>query len=298
MFGQINQKILGSFLVGIALVLGAVIYSNFGIGQLSQPASVSGATAPARTAIAVTDKDENGVEDWRDTFFTTEAIIVDSASSTYDVPTTVTGQLGIQFLENMIRSKHYGALGQTKEEVVDTTVDNLTAATQQELFDTRDVIIMSTWTDADIKNYANAMADAILTNNVEGVDQEINIMNDAINNGKTERLKELEVIADTYASTLEDSLAIPVPSLFLKQHLDLLNSYRAVQEDISAMSLAVSDPMVSFMRFKRYQDDVLGLSMSLQNMFAGLAQYEGLFNGSDSAIFFNKFSPSNGLPNN
>ena len=296
MFGQINQKILGSFLVGIALVLGAVIYSNFGIGQLSQPASVSGATAPARTAIAVTDKDENGVEDWRDTFFTTEAIIEDSASSTYDVPTTVTGLLGIQFLESMIRSKYYGSLGQTKEEVVDTTVDSLTAATQQELFDTRDVIIMNTWTDADIKNYANAMADAILTNNVEGVDQEINIMNDAINKGKTERLKELEVIADIYANTVEDSLKIPVPSLFLKQHLDLLNSYQAVREDISAMSLTASDPMVTFMRFKRYQDDVLALRLSFENMYLTLLQYDNLFNNNDSAMLFSTFNTNNSQP--
>ncbi len=298
MFGQINQKILGSFLVGIALVLGAVIYSNFGIGQLSQPASVSGANVPARTAIAVTDKDENGVEDWRDTFFTTEAIIDDSASSTYEAPTTVTGQLGIQFLESMIRSRYYGSLGQTKEEVIDTTVDNLTRATQQELYDTRDVIIMSTWTDADIKNYANAMADAILINNVEGVGNELEIMNGAINNGKTERLKELEPVADIYANTLEDSLKIPVPSPFLKQHLDLLNSYRAVQEDISAMSLAVSDPMVSLVRFKRYQDDTLGLAMSLQNMYVGLAQYDRLFTASDSAIYFKKFSPNNTQVNN
>jgi hypothetical protein len=293
MFGQINQKILGSFLVGIALVSGAIIYSRFGIAQLSQPASVNGASAAARTAIAITDKDENGVEDWRDTFFTTEAIIDDSASSTYEAPTTVTGQLGIQFLESMIRSKYYGSLGQTKEEVVDTTVNKLNKATEQKLFDTHDVVVMSRWTDSDIRNYANAMADAILTNNVEGVGNELEIMNDAINNGKTERLKELKPVADIYANTLEDSLKIPVPSPFLKQHLDLLNSYRAIQEDISAMSLAVSDPMVSLVRFKRYQDDVTGLTLSLQNMYTGLIQYDRIFTASDSAVFFGRFGPAN-----
>jgi hypothetical protein len=152
---------------------------------------------------------------------------------------------------------------------------------------------MSTWTDEDIKNYANAMANAVLTNNVAGVDSEINIMDDALNNGKTERLKELEVIAEIYTNTLEDSLAIPVPAPFLKQHLDLINSYRAVQEDIAAMSLAVTDPMVTFMRFKRYQDDALGLRLSLENMYRGLSPYTRLFTSTDSAVFFTSFNPDN-----
>lgn len=292
MFGQINQKVLGSFLVGLALVSGAYIYSSLGISKLSQPATVTGASAAARTAIAVTDKDENGIEDWRDTFVTTEAFI-DTATTTYELPTTVTGQLGIQFLEGMIRAKQYGPLGKNKEAVVEDTVDALTKSTEQILYDTRDVIIMSTWTDDDIKNYANAMANAVLTNNVAGVDSELNIISDALNNGKTERLKELDVIAGIYAGTLEDSLAIPVPSLFLKQHLDLLNSYRAIQEDIAAMSLAVTDPMVTFMRFKRYQDDALGLRLSFQNMYTSLTPYSRLFASSDSAVFFTNFNPNN-----
>lgn len=292
MFGQINQKVLGSFLVGLALVSGAYIYSSLGISKLSQPAMVTGASAAARTAITVTDKDENGIEDWRDTFVTTEAFI-DTATTTYELPTTITGQLGIQFLEGIIRAKQYGPLGKNKEAVVEDTVDALTKSTEQTLYDTRDVIIMSTWTDDDIKNYANAMANAVLTNNVAGVDSELNIISDALNNGKTERLKELDVIAGIYAGTLEDSLAIPVPSLFLKQHLDLLNSYRAIQEDIAAMSLAVTDPMVTFMRFKRYQDDALGLRLSFQNMYTSLTPYSRLFASSDSAVFFANFNPNN-----
>ena len=118
MFGQINQKILGSFLVGLAFVFGAYVYSNLGISKVSQPANVTGASAPARTAIAVTDADENGIEDWRDTFVTTEAFI-DTATTTYELPTTVTGQLSIQFLEGMLRAKQYGPLGKNKEAVVE-----------------------------------------------------------------------------------------------------------------------------------------------------------------------------------
>ena len=292
MFGHFNQKTVGSLLVGIALVSGAYIYSNFKFSKVSQPALLQEADTAARTAIAVTDKDENGIEDWRDTFVTTAPVILESASSTYELPTTVTGQVSIQFLENFIRSKYYGPLGGSKEAVVENTVDTLTKATQQELYDTHDVMIMSIWTDADIKNYANAMADAVLTNNVSGTDSELNIMNDALNNGKTERLKELEVIADIYTRTLEDSLTIPVPSPFLKQHLDLLNSYRAVQEDIAAMSLVATDPMVTFMRFKRYQDDALALRLSLENMYMSLTPYNHLFNNSDSAAFFTIFNPS------
>ena len=293
MFGHINQKIVGSFLVGVALVSGAYIYSGMKISKLSQPASVSEAGAPARTAISVVDKDENGIEDWRDTFVTTKPVILNEASSTYELPTTVTGQLSIQFLEDFIRSKYYGPLGNSKEEVVDNTVDALAKATEQKLYDTHDVIIMDTWTDADIKDYGNSMANAILTNNVKDLDSELVILSEALNNGKTERLKELEAIADIYKNTLNDSLATPVPAPFLKQHLDLINSYHAIQEDIAAMALATSDPMVSFARLKRYQDDALGLRYSLENMFTALVPHEHLFTSTDSATFFGLSNKAN-----
>jgi hypothetical protein len=107
--------------------------------------------------------------------------------------------------------------------------------------------------------------------------------------GKTDRVKELGVIADVYNNTFKDSLATPVPKLFLKQHLDLINSYNALRVDITAMSQVYNDPATTLVRFKRYRDDSLGLRLSLENMLTTLTPYENLFNETDSAVFFANF---------
>jgi hypothetical protein len=83
---------------------------------------------------------------------------------------------------------------------------------------------------------------------------------------------------------------VPVPRLFLKQHLDLVNSYSALHQDTQAMSEVFEDPAVTLLRFKRYRDDVTGLRLSLQNMQAALVPYERLFTPNDPAVLFAQFS--------
>ncbi|MEY2665388.1 MAG: hypothetical protein RLZZ480_493 [Candidatus Parcubacteria bacterium] len=296
MFGRVNQKILGAFLAGTAMVAGAYIYSTLKINKLSQPAAAIEATPPARVAIPVSDKDSNGVEDWRDTFFTTKAVINDTSTSTYEFPTTVTGKLSIQLLQDFINSKYYAPIAKNKEQVLEDTIDTLNKETAQKLFDTRDVTIMGTWNDGDIKNFANAIGSTARNNSSIQSDHELNIARDALVNGKTERLKELEPIVKAYKNIVNDSLATPVPSIFLKEHLDLINSYSAIQEDIAALAIVETDPMVTFMRFKRYQEDAMALNISLQNMYSALAPYSQLFTADDPAIFFATFNPNNSRP--
>lgn len=88
----------------------------------------------------------------------------------------------------------------------------------------------------------------------------------------------------------DESLLVPVPKLLLKQHLDLINTYEAVYKDIYAMTYSLEDPAVALMRIKRYEDDVLGLGVALQNMYDSLQPYAGLFSVSDPALLFASFN--------
>lgn len=293
MLAGLNPKILGSIIIGIAIVAGTYTVANFGQSRMAPPAAVIESQAPARVAIPVTDKDNNGVEDWRDQLIPTPAAVITQASTTYELPTTLTGQMSIQFLENYLQSKNNGPFGNTKEEVVSEAVETLADGSKQELYDTPDITILEIWTDEDVKNYANAMAGAIISNNVKGVDQELNILHDALVRGNTERIDELKTISEIYKRTLDSSVNIPVPALFVKYHLDLINSYNALYQDVDAMSHATTDPALTLMRFKRYQDDALGLRLSLENMYVALGPYSDLFSNSDSALFFSQFSPNN-----
>ena len=104
---------------------------------------------------------------------------------------------------------------------------------------------------------------------------------------------ELEIIASAYKSMRDESLLVPAPKLFLKQHLDLINTYEAIHKDIYAMTLSLSDPAVALLRIKRYEDDALGFSIALANMYEALEPHAGLFFASDPAMIFANFNPDN-----
>jgi hypothetical protein len=296
MWLRANQKIVGAFVIGTALVAGAYTIAHFGNPRLSQPSAVQIAKAPPRISVAVSDNDQNGVEDWRDAFVSAEPIILDDLNASYTAPTTVTGRLGITFFEDIIRAKNYGPLGRSETEVIADAVNELSEETNQTLFGMKDISILEDWSDDDIRNYGNAMAGVITRNNQEGMDSEVDILNDIMMRGKTERLAELKIIASVYKNMRDESLLVPVPKLFLKQHLDLINTYDAIYKDIYAMTLSLEDPAVALLRIKRYEDDALGFSIALANMYDALEAHATLFSASDPALLFANFNQSNLVP--
>jgi hypothetical protein len=87
------------------------------------------------------------------------------------------------------------------------------------------------------------------------------------------------------------TLAIPVPAFAAKQHLDLINTYHALYESISAMAISFEDPALTLIRMKRYQDDATGLDFALQNMYQSFEPYASLLGPDDPALLFVIFSP-------
>jgi len=290
MQGQINPKIVGAAIIGFALVGGAYTLSSLGRDRtLPQPAAIS-MGVPERVAITVSDNNKNGIEDWRDQFITTEPIVLDQATDTYSLPDTLTGKMSISFMEDIIRSKNYGPFGPTQDEVIKNTVTVLSEETEITLYDTPDITIMTEWDDQDILNYANTVAATIYNNSVK-TEGELEILYDIVQNNKPERLSEIETIATVYKNYRDDTLKIPVPAFLVKEHLDLINTYHALHEDIKAMTLAFDDPAVTLLRLKRYQDDASGLVYALQNMYLTLEPYASLVSADDPATLFVLFSP-------
>jgi hypothetical protein len=291
MKGQINPKITGATIVGFALIVGAYTVSNFSIDkEIPQQAAVSVAQAKARAPITVLDNDNNGIQDWRDTFITTE-LTRKPATSTYTLPDTLTGKMSIGFMEGILRSRMKGQFARSDEEVIEDTVNFLDTATTIELFDTVDVQVMTQWEDQDVVNYGNAIAGAILENNLPGLESELVILLDVMEKNNTERIVELNSLAEAYKRNREALMATPVPAFLLKEHLDLINTFHAVHKDIEAMAAAADDPMFTLLRLKRYEDDAKGLGLAFQNMLAGLTEYSDQFTADDPAMLFTLFSP-------
>jgi hypothetical protein len=295
MLNEPNNKIVGAFVLGLALVGGAYLAGNFGQPtNTGQPATaVTAIEAPVRTAIAVSDNDNNGIEDWRDAFVTTEAVVIPEKNEPYEAPTTLTGRTGVSFMESLLHGRIQGPFGNSSEEVIADTVDLLAQETTAILYDTKDVVVLERWTDEDIKNYGNAMGGSISTLDIEAKENELLILDDIINRNQPERMKELVLYANGYKTLKEKALVTPVPAIFLKGHLDLINTYEALRTDISAMTMIESDPAVALLRIKRYENDVQGLSLALQNMYKILEPYSKFFAANDAAVIFGSFNNIN-----
>jgi hypothetical protein len=288
-----RQKVIGAIVIGCALVGAAYTFSHFGT-KTQLPAQVSNSAAPVRNAIEVKDSDKDGVEDWRDAFVQAKPIMIDaSATSTYTLPSTLTGKFSIEFLKNYVNAKNAGSFGKSNEELVNLSAQDLADQTKDHLYGMKEVSVMETWTDEDIKLYANTMGGILLSSKTPPHENELNILKDIVTTGDSTQIPTLKSIEVDYKMYLDETLKVPVPSIFVKQHLDLINSYNALRVDLNAMTLVFDDPLVSLLRVKRYQDDALALSLSLQNMNAALQPYGHLFGKDDPALVFTNFDPSN-----
>lgn len=291
-----SPRIIGACIVGLALVAGTYVLTNFGntdtsLVPITETDEVVVVAAPVRVALPETDADNNGIQDWRDELITTDPIIISDEllDEVYEPPTTITGQLGINFVQDVIRTRAEARPG-GDEALIESTVAELEAQTSVAIYDTPDITFYTDWEAEDIRAYANAVALAIIENSETDLDLEILILQDILNRRDESRLAELETLAEIYRLTRDAVIAIPVPSVLVKEHLDLINTLHAVHTDVTGMTLVFNDPAVSLLRLKRYEDDVLGMTQALNNIYTALEPYASLFNTEDPAVFFIQFS--------
>lgn len=291
MQGQINPKIVGATILGFALVGGAFTASNLTTPKEFPTAAAVVTAAPQRDSLTVADNNSNGIEDWRDEFVTSKPIVVDVATTSYVLPDTITGKMSVDFLENILQSKGNGPFGNTKEDIIENTVTDLTKEVERKIYDTPDISIITQYNDTDVINYANTVAATVYSNSIPGMEGELSILYDILENDNKDRIPELKKLVGVYENYRDDTLKIPVPALMVKQHLDLINTYQAIYEDISAMMLILDDPIVTLLYLKRYQDDATGLAYAFQNIYKAIEPYSDNFGKDDPAVFFGIFSP-------
>lgn len=295
----INQKIIGAFVVGFALVAGAYTVSNFNAPMIdtnNEPVyGLAAASAPVRNYIAVTDNDNNGVEDWREEFVNNTPIVVDNnveGPVQYTPPTSITDTIGIQLFQNFLQAKGRGGVGPSTDQVVTNTAELLrSTAVQDYIYKLNQIQVIPVSNDA-IRTYANTLGQILINNNVQS-EGELVIIQRAMQTEDPKELEKLEPLINMYKNLRDQTLATPVPAGFEKQHLDLINVYNAVYATLDGMKLAFSDPVVALLRVQRYQDDTKGLQIALQNMYSAFIPHVRLFTENDPASVFLVFSPQN-----
>lgn len=295
----INQKILGAFVVGFAMVAGAYTLSNFNAPKIdtsNEPVyGLAAATTADRNYITVSDANDNGIEDWREEFVNDTPLIIDSevvGPIQYTPPTSITDTVGIQLFQNFLQAKGRGNVGPTTDQVVTDAAELLrTTAVQDYIYKLNQIQVIASSDDA-IRTYANTLGQILINNNVES-EGELVIIQRAMQSENPEELAKLDPLITMYKNLRDQTLATPVPAGFEKQHLDLINVYNAVYATLDGMKLAFADPVVALLRVQRYQDDTTGLRLALQNMYSSLVPHVRLFTESDPAAVFLVFSPQN-----
>ena len=295
-----NPKILGAFVVGFALIAGAYTLSNFNapsIDTANEPVYGLGASAEAfdRNYIAVTDTDQNGIEDWREEFVNNTPIVIDAnveGPVKYTPPTSLTDQVGIQLFQNVLQAKGRGNVGPNPQQVVANTAEMLRSTAMNDyIFKLNQIQAIGT-NDEAIRTYANTLGQIIINNNVKG-DSDIAIVERALQTENPKELEKLDPLIAMYKNLRDQTLTTPVPTGFEKQHLDLINVYQAMYSTLSGLKQVYSDPVVALLRVRRYQDDTKGLGIALQNMYSAFIPHVRLFTENDPAFVFLAFSPKN-----
>lgn len=296
MGSNLSPRVIGAFVIGLGLVGIVYVYVNF--GEVRNARTVTSETealiAQAREPIEVTDRDNNGIEDWKDAILDRQPSLAETTAKTpdtYTMPETLTGKLSIELLQEMISGRIYGPVADaTPDDIVEELVDQAMLQTNDRMYYLSDLNVSVDTADA-IRNYANLAALIMTKHNVSGSDGELTILNDALQNSDPERLDDLSILIQAYTNMRDDFLTLPVPPALAAEHLDLINVFTAIRNDIEGMQLVFDDSVVALVRIRQYESHAESFGYALQNLAIALERYAPIFNTTDPAILFVIFHP-------
>lgn len=290
-----NPRIVGAVVVGGAMLAGAYVLSDFGTPPaLPNTAAVAVQGAPLRTPIPVTDSDNDGLEDWRNSLAIGDPISLSAVpvgDPDYQRPETLSGNFSLTFFEQLLRSQMYGEFGSSDEAVIQKSIAEATAEANDVLYDLRDIVTIPNEPQL-IRAYGNRAANILTEYNVNNSENETLILKKALERDDPSVLLGLEPRSQMYAGMRDAYLNTPVPEKLATAHLNLINSFHALHRDIEGMTGVYEDPLYTLVRLKRYQDDATALAISLSNLYVRLAETPEVFQPNDTALLFLAFAPT------
>jgi hypothetical protein len=157
----------------------------------------------------------------------------------------------------------------SKEQLVSSAIVSLEHESRDTLYTLKDIIPDQASDLSTIREYGNALAVIVERHSIDNINEAV-ILKRALDANDPEMLEALGPIRQAYENMIRDTLALPVPLPLVRQHLDLLNTYQAIQSDIHAMEQAFNDPLLTLLRVKRYEGDALGLVYAFANLYDAL----------------------------
>lgn len=257
----LSREMLVAFGVGIILVTGS-FYVRAGNESIEGDISVV-SKPPERTYIHAKDSDGDGVSDWAEELLRDREEISAKLDpeEPYVPPSTLTQKFSINFFQDYLYSKGLGGYAGTKEELAEKAIEILGNEARDNIYTIDDIVIGFDDSPEALRLYGNQLASIVVNNSqpTKNNQAETDILEQAMATKNPAKLAELDPIIEAYREYFEQTKATPVPPSLVQQHVDLVNVYNAVLNDLLAMRLTFEDPLLSLLRVKRYNDDIGGM---------------------------------------
>ncbi len=291
-----TKRVVGASIIGGALIVAAFIFSTPPTPIANETPALVVATAPNRVAIPEQDQDGDGVPDWKEALNTTKfQQLREQATSTYEVPDTLTGQFSIQLFQDMVNAKGFEMFGNTPEELINKSISDLESEVTYEPLTKKDLSITTETLDATAtKNYFNAVAQAIATGQDTGQPKnELAILQKAVTTQDPSQLEAIFLKETAYRAAVTNLQAITVPAEYADIHLDLTNIFAALAISLSAMQDVFNDPIKTLLYVQVHPDNADGLLVALGQYATAVKEVLYVFAPTDPGQIFIRFTPNN-----
>lgn len=264
----------------------------------AQDAALIVATTP-RNPQEAKDSDGDGMFDWEEYIhgtnpFTPDERPTSTPSGSDDFsgaadPDTFTDTFSKQLLADYLERAREGELSEDdKYDLITNAVNEAGEQSRDVLFSLGDIETSPDSSAEAVRSYGTTIA-TILTAEQVPADNELFILQRALQTDTPETLVALDPLITAYEHMIQKTKKVPVPSALINEHLVLLNTLLALHNDIVAMRNIFEDGLPGAVRVKRYPDDVAALSQTLTTLKESLERYGAVYDETDPGFFFAQF---------
>lgn len=160
---------------------------------------------------------------------------------------------------------------ETSKYLVDTLSQKMDVR-QVDVYNESDVKTTADLSDESIRKYVNNIGKMILQYSAKYPGDEMEIFGTAIELENSNMLESLSVYSSAYKKLAEDLLSTSVPSIFIKDHILLLNVLSGMGSSLEKMQFSLSDPLIGIMGVGQYLNQRLKFNSFKYNIGVVLSE--------------------------
>jgi hypothetical protein len=181
----------------------------------------------------------------------------DSSKNNFsDSESSLTDNFSKQFFAEYLKLREEGGIDEAdKEKLINSFMESVQNEPigGHETYKISDIKIIDDNSVAAVKQYGNQVG-KVLDNFKNLTGNEMDILRAAMEENRPEELNKLNLFASAYRKSADDFLKIQCPSSFSQTHLDLLNSFLAVEYAVIQSKKIFDDPIRAIQGIKLYFD--------------------------------------------